>query len=72
MDSTLRYCKLERGGPKMGKIHKQYSPTFKAKLALEAIGEEETIVELASRYGVHPTLDKEMEKNCYRKDDRIL
>ncbi len=39
----------------MGKIHKQYSPSFKAEVALEAIGEEETIVELASRYGVHPT-----------------
>ncbi|KKK50635.1 hypothetical protein LCGC14_3123060 [marine sediment metagenome] len=39
----------------MGKIHKQYSPTFKAKIALEAIREEETIVELASRYQVHPT-----------------
>jgi len=24
----------------MGKIHKQYTPTFKAKLALEAIREE--------------------------------
>ena len=39
----------------MGKISRQYSPNFKAKVALEAIGEEETIVELASRYGVHPT-----------------
>ena len=38
----------------MGKIHRQYSPTFKAKVALEAIREEETIIELASRYQVHP------------------
>ncbi len=38
----------------MGNIHRQYSPTFKAKVALKAIREEETIVELASRYGVHP------------------
>jgi len=36
----------------MGKIHRQYSPTFKAKVALEAIKEEETVIELASRYGV--------------------
>ena len=39
----------------MGKIHQQYSPSFKAKVALAAIKEEETIVELATRYSVHPT-----------------
>ena len=48
----------------MGKRHKQYSPTFKAKVALEAIREEETIVELASRYQVHSILDKKMEKTA--------
>ena len=46
----------------MGKIHRQYSPTFKAKVALEAIKEEETIIELASRYGVHPTQIKRWKK----------
>jgi len=55
LDSVLRYCKIEKGGPKMGKIHKQYLPSFKAKVALEAIREEETVAELASRYQVHPT-----------------
>jgi len=39
----------------MGKIHKQYLPSFKAKVALEALREEETVTELASRYQVHPT-----------------
>jgi len=34
----------------MGKIHKRYSPSLKVKLALEAIREEETVAELASRY----------------------
>ena len=48
----------------MGKIHKQYSPTFKAKVALEAIKEEETVIELASRYGVHPTQIKRWKKTA--------
>ena len=52
----------KRGGSNMGKIHRQYAPTFKAKVALAAIREEETIVELASRYGVHPTQIKKWKK----------
>jgi len=40
LDSVLRYCKIEKGGPKMGKIHKQYSPSFKAKVAWEALSVE--------------------------------
>ena len=48
----------------MGKIHKQYLPSFKAKVALEAIREEETIVELASRYQVHPTQIKRWKKTA--------
>ena len=46
----------------MGKIHRQYSPSFKAKVALAAIKEEETIVELATRYSVHPTQIKKWKK----------
>jgi transposase-like protein len=32
---------------------KQHHPEFKAKVALEALKGEETISELASRFGVH-------------------
>jgi len=51
----------------MGKIHRQYSASFKAKVALEAIKEEETIVELASRYQVHPTQIKRWKKIAIEK-----
>src|SRR5438105_15466713 len=34
----------------------QYSGDFKAKVALEALKEQQTLSELGSCYGVHPTL----------------
>ena len=33
---------------------RNHAPTFKAKVALEALKGEQTIVELAQRYQVHP------------------
>jgi transposase-like protein len=40
----------------MSKNKKQYSPEFKAKVALEAIRGEKTVPELASQYQIHPTV----------------
>ena len=40
----------------MGKIRKKHSPQFKAKVALAAIQNNETIAQIASRFGVHPTM----------------
>jgi transposase-like protein len=34
---------------------KQYSPSFKAKVALEALKDKETLAELSKRFEVHPT-----------------
>tara|TARA_R110002049_G_scaffold129817_1_gene287894 strand:+ start:372 stop:518 length:147 start_codon:yes stop_codon:yes gene_type:complete len=44
---------------------KRYSAEFKAKVALEAIREEQTTAELAKKYGVHPYNDQRMEDNGY-------
>ena len=35
---------------------KQHAPEFKVKVALEAVKGEQTVSELASRFGVHPTM----------------
>ena len=49
----------------MGKMRRQYSASFEAKVALETIKGEETSAELASKYGVHLRCDKEMEEDSY-------
>ena len=39
----------------MSKKRTQYSSEFKAQVALAAIRGDETIPQLAARYGIHPT-----------------
>ena len=36
-------------------IKKIHSPTFRAKVALEALLQHRTMAEIASEYGIHPT-----------------
>ena len=38
----------------MSKERRKHNPTFKAKVALEAVKGEETVAQLAARYEVHP------------------
>ena len=41
---------------------KNHSPEFKAKVALEALKGEQTVLELASRFGVHPMMSHTWKK----------
>lgn len=40
----------------MSNKRKRYNPEFKAKVALAALKNEETMSELAARFGIHPTM----------------
>ena len=44
----------ERETVPMKKVTKKHSPEFKAKVALSALREQETVPQLARRYAVHP------------------
>ncbi len=47
----------------MSRKRKQYSSEFKAKVALEALKNEETVAQLAARYEVHPTMIHTWKRN---------
>ena len=40
----------------MGTKRKQHSAQFKAQVAMAALAGDKTLAELASEYGVHPTM----------------
>ena len=46
----------------MPRKRRSYPVELKAKVALEALREEATMTELASRYDVHPNLNRELEE----------
>ena len=46
----------------MEKMRKKYSAEFKAKVAMAAIRNEESMAELAARFGVHPTMIAKWKK----------
>ena len=51
---------------------KQYSPQFKAKVALEAVKGEKTVSELASQYTLHPTVINGWKKQLLEQASEVF
>ncbi len=47
----------------MSKERRKHSPSFKAKVALEAVKGEQTMAQLAARYEVHPGQIQALKKS---------
>src|SRR5262249_350733 len=60
-----------KGEPMSGK-RKQHSAAFKAQLALAAVRGDKTVNELASQYGVHPTLIHAWKKQLLAGADQVF
>jgi transposase len=56
----------------MSNKRKQYSPQFKAKVALEAVRGEKTISELASQYEVHPTMINTWKRQLWEEASHLF
>ncbi len=48
----------------MSQNRRQYDPSFKARVVLHAMREQETIPQLAARFGVHPCRVKRWKKQA--------
>ncbi len=56
----------------MSSIKKKHSPSFKAKVALEAYKEEKTSSELASLYSIHPGLIRNWKAQLIKSAPEIF
>ena len=50
----------------------RYSAEFKAKVALAALRNDETMDELATRFGVHPTMINRWKRSLVQSADEIF
>ncbi len=56
----------------MGRIRKNYSSAFKAKVSLEAIKKEKTMSQLSSEYGVHSNQINQWRKHLLEELPEIF
>ncbi len=56
----------------MGNKRKVHTAEFKAKVALAAIRNEETVAELAGRFGIHPTMINSWKKALQKRANEVF
>jgi transposase-like protein len=56
----------------MSNKKKQYSPQFKAKVALEAVRGEKTVAELSSQYQLHPSVINKWKNKLLEEAEQIF
>jgi transposase-like protein len=56
----------------MARKRKSYTPAFKAQVALAALKGDRTANELASHYGVHPTLIADWKKQLLAGAEQVF
>jgi transposase len=56
----------------MSRKRKQYSPQFKAKVAIDAIRGQKTTAELASQYEIHPTMINNWKRDLLDKASELF
>ncbi|MBU6185177.1 MAG: transposase [Synechococcales bacterium] len=56
----------------MNNKRKQYSSQFKAKVALESVRGEKSIMELASQYEVHPTMNNTWKRQLLEEASNLF
>ena len=56
----------------MSKRRQKYSAEFKTKVVLEVLKEQETLSEIAGRYGIHPTQIAKWKRTFLEKSPEIF
>jgi transposase len=70
--SAVCAYKDRKGAAKMKRPRRNHGAAFKAKVALEAIKGEQTIVELAERFQVHPNQITEWKKQLLERAEEVF